>query len=134
MDIREEATNSIRSHEGLSLNPYKDSEGFLTIGYGHCLDRKQITIDVAELILKHDVDDAILRACKYPWFDKLSNVRKVAIIDMCFNLGSVDAFPRFQTALEKGDWQEAHDEMLDSLWAKQVGYRSNNLALMILRG
>ena len=53
-----------------------------------------------------------------------------------FNLGANRflLFRRMHKALMKGDWERAACEMLDSKWARQVGYRSTRLALMMRRG
>ncbi len=40
----------IKRHEGLSLKPYMDSRGFLTIGYGRNLDANGISKSEAEYL------------------------------------------------------------------------------------
>ena len=42
----------IRKNEGLAHQPYRCSAGALTIGYGHNLDARGISKEVAELLLK----------------------------------------------------------------------------------
>ena len=55
---------------------------------------------------------------------------------MCFNLGigRLLNFRNFLSALQSGDHKAAAAEMLDSLWAKQVGARAQRLALQIETG
>jgi lysozyme len=54
---------------------------------------------------------------------------------MAFNLRErLLGFHDTLAAILNDDWQRAHDEMLDSLWAKQVGERAQRLAKMILTG
>ena len=48
----------VRRNEGLSYLPYRCSAGALTIGYGHNLDARGIDIEVAELLLKQDLEIA----------------------------------------------------------------------------
>jgi len=48
---------SLRVHEGLKLKPYTDTEGHLTIGFGHNLDNG-ITIKQAYALLADDIDTA----------------------------------------------------------------------------
>lgn len=124
-------------HEGLKLKPYRCSKGKLTIGVGHNLDDNGITQEIAMVILRHDISTAtadLLRA--YPWAKNLSASRRDALINMVFNMG----LPRFSTfkkmlaALKAGDYVRAHDEMLDSKWAAQVGDRALELAMIIKKG
>ena len=71
-----------------------------------------------------------------PWLLELDCVRIDALVDMCFNLG----LPRFLKfakaldALEAGDYNRSADEFMDSLWAKQVGYRAYEVSEMIRTG
>jgi lysozyme len=55
---------------------------------------------------------------------------------MLFNLGygGVMKFGKFIAALTIGDYDEAADQMLDSLWAKQVKTRAVRLAKMMRTG
>ena len=55
---------------------------------------------------------------------------------MMFNLGMprLKGFVNMLSALEKGNWLDATDEMLNSKWAKQVGSRSSRLAEMMETG
>jgi len=43
-------------------------------------------------------------------------------------------FKKALAAIRSGDWQEAHDQMLDSRWARQVPRRAEDLAKVMLRG
>ena len=54
---------------------------------------------------------------------------------MYFNLGSrFNTFKKMIKAAKEKDWQTAHNEALNSLWAKQVKGRANTLAKQILNG
>jgi lysozyme len=115
--------------------PYMDTTGHLTIGVGHNLS-KPISHRAAMLILEDDIADAkndCLHA--FPWFVELNEQRQAVIINMCFNLGlsRLKKFAGMLKAIELGDYDKAADEMLDSLWTKQVGKRAVELAA-IMRG
>lgn len=125
----------IQRHEGLRLQPYIDSVGIQTIGYGHNL-HKPITLAAAEQIFKDDLADAkndCLHA--FPWFAELTEPRQWVLIDMCFNLGlpRLKKFVKFLRAAELGDYDTAADEMLASLWSRQVKSRALELA-NLMRG
>lgn len=126
-------TNQLLRHEGLRLLPYTDTTGHLTIGVGHNL-AKPITHRAAMLILEDDIADAksdCLHA--FPWFADLDEARQSVIVNMCFNMGlkRLSQFVEMQKAINLGDYQKAAEEMLRSLWAKQVGHRAVELAAIM---
>lgn len=117
-------------HEGIRLFPYEDSVGKWTIGIGRNIEDIGITRDEALHLLKNDINRAEADARKYAWFNSLSDNRQNVIVNMIFNLGA-NRFAKFIgviSALAKGDYSLAADEMLDSKWAHQVGSRANELA------
>lgn len=62
----------------------------------------------------------------YSGYDNFSNSRKVALVDMGFNLGIPklkSKFPKFNDAVNRGDWNEAANESHRSL--NQRGDRRN---------
>lgn len=126
----------LRQHEGLRLTAYADTQGVLTIGYGHNLHRP-IRQAIAELILDDDVDETVAEMrSRYPWFDHLDGVRQRAMMNMAFNVG-VDGLhksPKMLEALAAGDYHAAADEMLDGPWKAQVGARADTLASMVRTG
>lgn len=124
-------------HEGLRLKPYKDSIGKLTVGVGRNLDDKGISKAEAMTMLENDIQDATddLRT-SLPWVDNLDWPRKAVLINMCFNLGITRllGFKNTLMAIEDSRWQDAHDHMLQSKWAQQVGPRAIELARQMLTG
>lgn len=60
----------------------------------------------------------------------LNKVRREILLNMAFNMGlkTFRGFPKFWKAIKAKDWQEAAAQMLDSKWARQVGYRAKELA------
>jgi lysozyme len=113
---------------------YLDSLGVETIGYGHNLRDKPITKKAADQIFADDVMDVQLEVTHaFPWYADLSQPRQWVILDMVFNmgLGGVRKFEKFLKAVELGNYDTAADEMLDSLWARQVKSRALELAQMM---
>jgi lysozyme len=128
----------LKKHEGLRLKPYTDTAGKITIGIGRNLSDNGITLEEAELFLQRDACDAVLSARLIfgDRFDQLSDPRKVVISDMIFNLGVTrfQQFTKLIRAVSVGDYPTAANEMLGSLWAKQVGERAKELASMMRTG
>lgn len=127
----------VRRNEGLSYLPYRCSAGALTIGYGHNLDARGISIEVAELLLKQDLEIAekeVKNACI--WWPKLDDARFCVLVEMCFNLGisRLVGFKKMLSAVEAGDYKTAAQEMLASKWAVQVGRRAVELAKIMEKG
>ncbi|WP_414144249.1 hypothetical protein [Burkholderia territorii] len=57
------------------------------------------------------------------------------MMNMAFNMqGKLLAFRKFLAATQPGDWNAAAAEMLDSLWARQIGDRAKRLASMMRSG
>ncbi len=129
--------DSIRRHEGLRLQPYRDTRGKLTIGYGRCLDTKGITAEEAEYLLGHDIADAEREArAVVETFGELTPARQAVLVEMAFNLGGngLGKFTRMLTCISIHDWEGWAAEMLDSQWARQVGARADELAAQVLEG
>lgn len=127
----------LRRDEGVRLKPYRDTVGKLTIGVGRNLDDVGISEDEANAMLQNDIsgacgdlDDAL------PWWETLDPVRQRVLVNMCFNMGieTLLGFHATLGAIQRGDWQAAHDGMLASHWADQVGARAQRLANMMLTG
>lgn len=120
----------LKKDEGKRFKPYKDSRGFLTIGYGRWLEGG-ISEDEAELMLNNDMRTAYEGAQKaVKSFHLLNDDRQEILVNMVFNLG-LSRFKKFKkmlAAIEKGDHKTVPKEMLDSLWAKQVKGRAQRLA------
>ncbi|WP_163372863.1 glycoside hydrolase family protein [Endozoicomonas acroporae] len=127
----------IKEHEGLRLKPYRCTAGKLTIGYGHNLDDNGITEDQAERMLIEDVANVEKELVRnIPWFAELDIVRQSILIDMAFNLGwpRLSKFKKTLAYIKSGEYNEAAMEMLDSVWANQVGERAIRLAEMMRTG
>lgn len=135
--------NDVKESEGCRLEAYKDSLGYWTIGYGHLLDDLKdwkgytITQDEAEALLINDLDSALFRAMHLPEWHALDTLcRQNAVVELLFNMGGKWLkFYKTRLDISHGDWKSAHDDLLNSLWAKQVGpTRSQRLANYLLIG
>lgn len=131
-----EVEELIKKHEGFRKNMYQCSQGFNTIGYGLNLDAG-ISRGLAEAILQYQVS-VVKTQCmdSFPWFHELDEVRQSVVLDMVYNLG-LDGFKRFKKTIdyiEHGLYLSAGEEMLDSLWARQVGSRAIRLYEMMQSG
>lgn len=121
-------------HEGLRLDLYKDSLGIYTIGVGHNIQERGITAAVAKLMLDEDIDEAVkdLRR-NISFFDTLPQAIKEALVNLCFNMGipRLMQFRKTLAFLRDGKYEKAANELLDSRYATQVGYRAIEIAAMI---
>jgi len=122
-------------HESLKLTPYLDTEGILTVGVGRNLERP-ISNELAMFMLDEDIESAKKDASNFKWFNEINEVRQTVILDMLFNLG-LSRFMGFKKTIEAisaGEYLKASQEMLDSKWARQVGHRAIELAMMMESG
>jgi len=135
----------VKAGEGCKLVAYKDTLGFWTIGYGHLLfpqskDWSGYTEsqDNADQDLVQDLIHAQANAMLLPeWASLDTPCRQNAVTELVFNMGLSHwkGFIKCRTDIQNQNWQCAHDELLNSLWAKQVGQqRSNRLADYLLNG
>lgn len=135
MIMRQEGTGPMKDGH---FYPYKDTAGLLTIGYGHCLDRKGMTLDIGFMLLKMDIADAI-EDVRYHFscYDMLNRARQLVLISMAFNLGraGLGKWPRFIGAVHLGQWDDAADHLLDSKAAREdAPARYKELAHMMRTG
>ena len=121
----------IKRHEGLRLKPYRCTSGKLTIGYGRNLEDNGISAAEADTLLNTDIKRCEAECQKaLPCFTQLNATRQGVIVELDFNLGLTRllGFKKMLAACEQGNYEQAAREMLDSLWARQVGQRAVTLA------
>src|SRR4051812_34583356 len=85
MDFRQDAVllAQLKQHEGTILKPYHDSKGILTIGHGRNLEANGITIQEAEFMLLHDINEIQTFYDKtIPWWRTLAPKAQRVLIDM----------------------------------------------------
>ena len=135
-----ELVSQIKRQEGLRLEAYWDTVGQVwTIGYGHTPSFKGqiITEPEADDLLLADLEVAeadLLHAL--PWSADLPVPRYGVLWNMTFNMGvgGLLTFVRFLKDVKAGKWLYASREMIDSLWARQVGERAVELSEQMKTG
>jgi lysozyme len=149
---KDEIVQRLVFHEGCVLKPYRCSEGFLTIGVGRNLETNPLTAEekrvcgdymhgitknAAFYLLRNDISK-VLKECekRIVIWDKLSDDRKYALLDMSFQLGihGVLQFKKMLGAMGVGNWKEAAEQCLDSKYAKQTPARAKRIARTIETG
>jgi lysozyme len=129
-------SQSLRKHEGVRALPYVDSEGHATVGVGHKLT-EPLPDSVIDLLLRADIDKAIAELDRAFFGWTVHNAaRQEVLAELSFNLGAprLAGFIKFWKALDRRDYNAAADELLDSLWAKQVKGRAITLAEQMRTG
>lgn len=132
-------SDMIKRHEGFKNKIYKDTEGVLTVGWGHALQAgTEIPGPALELIFNADMDRVQMQYADLAeeYGLRLDPVRCAVLQDMLFNLGpgGVRKFRRMLDCIKRGSYAEAAQEMMASSWSKQVGARSKELAEMMRTG
>lgn len=132
--------NLLRREEGEVLSAYQDHLGYWTIGVGRLIDKRRgggISPEESAFLLNNDIInrwDYLTQ--RMPWLEDLNDARKAVVLSMAFQMG-VDGLMKFKTTLahiHHQRWQEAHDSMLDSLWAKQTPARAKRHAEQMKTG
>ena len=134
--------NRIKHNEGLSLKPYKDQLGFLTIGYGHLilpneknLLEKKVNKAELENIFQQDFNKALKNFNIF--LKQFSSNKKEAelLIEMVFQIGTrgVLKFKNLLQNMSNGNVHLVCFEMMDSLWYKQTPMRVKNLINVFLK-
>ena len=130
----------LRKHEGVETHAYKCTADKITIGVGRNIDPTGglgLSQDEIDYLLTNDIKRVTAELDKaFPWFSVLDEVRRYALIDLCFNLGltRLKLFRLALGAMENQDYETASKEFLDSNWAKQVGTRAITITDMIRSG
>ena len=141
----EKIVKMLRLHEGeVKTNgrhlAYRCPAGMWTIGIGRNIDVNGgigLSEDEVNYLLTNDVNRVIKElGAAFPWFSDLDEVRRDALIDICFNIGlpRLQGFQKALTAMAEGNYEAASTEFLNSRWAEQVGKRSQHIADMIKTG
>ena len=135
----------ILADEGFRANPYLDSVGRPTIGYGTTrllggpvtLTTPPISEPDARQYARSDIFVALLTArALFPRLENMNHVRQEVLVNMAYNLGQtrLAGFKRLRAAIQRLDYQAAADEMHDSRWFHQVGKRSSRLVRQMRTG
>lgn len=140
-------------NEGLKLKPYYCPAGHLTIGIGRNLEANPLTAE-EKAYIGHPVKEGItndqafylcrndlkkVRAAldrELPWWRDLNADRQFVMIDLCFNLGirKLLQFQKTLSSIANGYYVKAGEQLMQSLYAKQVGKRAERNAKCIQTG
>lgn len=138
--MRENIIRSLRGEEGEVLHEYKDHLGYSTIGIGRLIDKRKgggITKDEAAYLLGNDVDKVVDQLNKrIPWWTQLDDSRKGVLVNMAFQMGT-DGLLGFKNTLamiQRGDYNNAANGMMNSLWARQTPARAKRMAEQMRTG
>lgn len=124
----------IKKHEGFRSKPYRCTAGKLTIGYGRNIEDNGITEAEASFLLDNDIQSCESDCSRaFPWLNKLDESRRSVVVELCLNMGlkRLLGFKKMLAACERKDYNVVAAEMLDSLWARQVGERAKTLAAIM---
>ena len=132
----EELKEEIKLHEGYRDTVYLDSLSKRTVGFGHlCVedhweDGKQYDKKYLEEIFEKDFNIALNDANKILEGKPVNHIAREVIIELVFNIGMprTKKFVKCLAALDNEDYNEAGNQILDSLYAKQVPARAGKLA------
>jgi|SRR6478736_1205528 len=136
-ESRHKLKNLLVQHEAYRQFPYTDTTGHLTIGIGRNISDRGISTSEALSLLEDDIQYFFAKLSHYiPLFIKLDDNRQIVLVDMCFNLGfnGLLNFRDMLDAIERGDFERAAQEILDSKAANQARDRYEQLAYIMRTG
>ena len=136
LDLQKKATELLKKQEGFRGRPYRCPAGKLTIGYGRNLDDNPLTQQEGEFLLQGDIAKAGEQLQHEFFWSKLDNTRKSVLISMVINMGyrGYFMFQKMRSALDRGDYNEAANQILASKMATQTGNRAASIAEMMRKG
>ena len=134
--------------EGCKYEIYLDHLGYPTFGIGHLitdddpesrvwplgLGKTSVGVEISEERVKEAFNsdiETVLSDCErlYEDFGDLPEEVQLIIANMMFNLGytRLSKFKVMKRGVDARDWNAAADDMVDSLWYRQVTTRANRL-------
>jgi lysozyme len=136
----EKLREEIEIDEGCKYEVYLDHLGLPTFGIGHLVidgDEEfgkpvgtKISEDRVSECFSKDVE-IVIGDCEelYPDFYDLPEDVQLIIANMMFNMGRprLSKFKGMKAGVDSRDWQQAADEMVDSVWYRQVPNRAERL-------
>ena len=115
---------TIQAEEGFRGDPYQDTEGAWTVGYGTKLPLTEAESTYLATERLQGKLDALVAA--EPWTGGLPLQTREALLNMSYQLGvrGLERFDDMLRALKAGDCDAAKDSALDSEWARQTPARA----------
>ena len=148
MRISRDTLRRTRKEEGWVPKPYTGPQGYRLVGFGHSIetgpkfdflegrdwDSAPLTEDEGEKVLSGDLE-VIGRELEHHWpaVKDIPEEAQQVMLRVAFQLGvgTLMKFRKMKSALERGHFAAAADEMLDSRWARQTPNRANREAEVI---
>jgi len=142
MTFYDKAIHMLKVDEGIRYFAYNDLDGKrhkspigkLTIGVGRNLEDVGLFTDEVDYLLKNDINRKVLDVVKiFPDYNNYSEVRRLALLNMCFQLGKagLEGFKTTVNLIKKEEWSEASQQALKSKWATQAPNRAKRVCLML---
>lgn len=128
----------LKRDEGYVPHAYLCSLGFWTIGYGTLIDKRGggIPEDIAALLLERHVNENVDKLNKaLPWVKEHPEHVQRALNNMAYQMGVAGLlkFANTLSLIQRKKYDEAADNALKSLWAKQTPNRAK-VVTDLLRG
>jgi lysozyme len=139
---REQVFEQLKIDEGVKYEVYLDHLGYPTFGVGHLIQKtdpefgaepgtpvsEERVWEAFEADLETAVNECYALYGPGTFTNFPAEVQEV-LVNMMFNMGRprLSGFKKFNAALLESDWSKAADEMVDSLWYRQVGVRATRL-------
>jgi len=131
--------------EGFRAEPYLDTVGVATIGYGTTrifgspvtLSDESISEANAREVMRAELFLSCMDAQSlFTRFDDMNHVRQEVLVNMAYNLGKtrLSGFVKMIEAAETLSYFDMAIQMKDSKWFRQVGQRSMRLYYAMLNG
>ena len=135
----DEIAETLKLEEGFSEHCYMCTAGAHTIGYGRNIDSNGgvgITEAEGDYLLRNDIMRTIDEVRRWEWFERLDVARQSVLIQLAFQLGitRLSKFEKMLAAMSEQNYDRAADELLDSLFARQVPNRAERLVLKLRHG
>ena len=130
--LTEELIEEIKREEGFVPVVYLDGKGKKTIGYGTLLE-DGISEAEAEMLLRHRLAlmaEELERSRVGEVYANLKADARRALLDMAYNMGvpNLLGFRKMWAALAEGDYAQAAEEALDSVYARELPARAGRVA------
>ena len=136
----EKLREELKRDEGCEYKIYNDPLGYATFGIGHLITEndpehgQSLGTEISEnrVIEAFESDvETVIEDCKVLYYDfhNLPEEVQRIIANMMFNMGRtrLSKFKGMKSGVSRRDWNDAADEMVDSIWYRQVTNRANRL-------
>ena len=130
----------LEADEGCEYKIYKDHLGYPTFGIGHLVTARDkeygwsvdTAVDESRVIEAFESDiETVISDCNmlYNDFEDLPEEAQRIIANMMFNMGytRLSKFKGMKRGVDARDWASAANEMIDSVWYRQVTNRADRL-------